>query len=39
MSYPAFNANSLSLKPGLRLLEASAGTGKTFASMRLMLTF
>ncbi|MFZ9535425.1 MAG: UvrD-helicase domain-containing protein [Vulcanococcus sp.] len=37
MSHPAFNANSLSLKPGLRLLEASAGTGKTFALAHLVL--
>ena len=26
-----FEANQLPLAPGLRLLEASAGTGKTFA--------
>ncbi|MFM9042131.1 MAG: UvrD-helicase domain-containing protein [Vulcanococcus sp.] len=37
MSHPPFNANTLSLKPGLRLLEASAGTGKTFALAHLVL--
>ena len=33
----AFNANSFPLEPGLRLLEASAGTGKTFALAHLVL--
>ena len=33
----AFNANSFPLDPGLRLLEASAGTGKTFALAHLVL--
>ena len=37
MSHPPFDANALSLKPGLRLLEASAGTGKTFALAHLVL--
>ena len=32
-----FEANSLPLEPGLRLLEASAGTGKTFALAHLVL--
>ncbi|MEI8250579.1 MAG: UvrD-helicase domain-containing protein [Synechococcus sp. ELA057] len=32
-----FDANGLSLDPGLRLLEASAGTGKTFALAHLVL--
>ena len=34
---PDFDANTLSLEPGLRLLEASAGTGKTFALAHLVL--
>ena len=34
---PAFDANTLALEPGLRLLEASAGTGKTFALAHLVL--
>ena len=33
----AFEANRLPLGPGLRLLEASAGTGKTFALAHLVL--
>lgn len=38
MSTPnAFDANRLPLGPGLRLLEASAGTGKTFALAHLVL--
>ena len=32
-----FEANQLPLAPGLRLLEASAGTGKTFALAHLVL--
>jgi hypothetical protein len=32
-----FEANSFPLSPGLRLLEASAGTGKTFALAQLVL--
>ena len=32
-----FDANGLCLEPGLRLLEASAGTGKTFALAHLVL--
>ncbi len=32
-----FNANTYPLEPGLRLLEASAGTGKTFALAHLAL--
>ena len=32
-----FEANSFALTPGLRLLEASAGTGKTFALAQLVL--
>jgi exodeoxyribonuclease V beta subunit len=32
-----FDANSLDLAPGIRLLEASAGTGKTFALSHLVL--
>ena len=34
---PAFEANRFSLDPGVRLLEASAGTGKTFALAHLVL--
>ncbi|MEY3735072.1 MAG: hypothetical protein RLZZ624_130 [Cyanobacteriota bacterium] len=34
---PAFEANSFGLDPGVRLLEASAGTGKTFALAHLVL--
>ncbi len=37
MSAAGFDANALSLEPGLRLLEASAGTGKTFALAHLVL--
>ena len=32
-----FEANAFPLEPGLRLLEASAGTGKTFALAQLVL--
>ena len=32
-----FNANTYPLEPGIRLLEASAGTGKTFALAHLTL--
>ena len=38
MSAP-FEANSFALDPGLRLLEASAGTGKTFALAHLVLRY
>ena len=38
MSQP-FEANSFDLSPGLRLLEASAGTGKTFALAHLVLRY
>ncbi|MEB3234515.1 MAG: UvrD-helicase domain-containing protein [Cyanobacteriota bacterium] len=34
---PPFEANGLPLDPGIRLLEASAGTGKTFALAHLVL--
>ena len=34
---PAFDANRFPLEPGVRLLEASAGTGKTFALAHLVL--
>jgi exodeoxyribonuclease V beta subunit len=34
---PAFEANGFPLSPGVRLLEASAGTGKTFALAHLVL--
>ena len=34
---PLFEANSFPLQPGLQLLEASAGTGKTFALAHLVL--
>ena len=37
MTLPAFDANGLPLTPGIRLLEASAGTGKTFALAHLVL--
>jgi exodeoxyribonuclease V beta subunit len=37
MTLPPFEANSLPLSPGIRLLEASAGTGKTFALAHLVL--
>jgi len=36
---PLFEANGFSLEPGLRLLEASAGTGKTFALAHLVLRY
>ena len=32
-----FDANALALQPGVQLLEASAGTGKTFALAHLVL--
>ena len=34
---PPFDANGMPLGPGIRLLEASAGTGKTFALAHLVL--
>ena len=34
-----FDANTFSLEPGIRLLEASAGTGKTFALAHLVLRY
>ena len=34
---PPFEANGMPLTPGIRLLEASAGTGKTFALAHLVL--
>ena len=34
-----FEANAFPLEPGLRLLEASAGTGKTFALAQLVLRY
>ena len=37
MNHPPFEANRFPLDPGLRLLEASAGTGKTFALAHLVL--
>ena len=37
MSLLRFDANSMPLSPGIRLLEASAGTGKTFALAHLVL--
>ena len=37
MSLAAFDANAMPLSPGIRLLEASAGTGKTFALAHLVL--
>ena len=37
MTLPRFDANALPLSPGIRLLEASAGTGKTFALAHLVL--
>ena len=37
MTLPPFEANALPLTPGIRLLEASAGTGKTFALAHLVL--
>ncbi|MFM7649088.1 MAG: UvrD-helicase domain-containing protein, partial [Cyanobium sp.] len=37
MSLPPFEHNGMPLDPGIRLLEASAGTGKTFALAHLVL--
>ena len=37
MSLARFDANAMPLSPGIRLLEASAGTGKTFALAHLVL--
>lgn len=37
MNHPRFEPNHFPLEPGLRLLEASAGTGKTFALAHLVL--
>jgi exodeoxyribonuclease V beta subunit len=37
MTLPPFEPNALPLSPGIRLLEASAGTGKTFALAHLVL--
>ncbi|MGC6483050.1 MAG: UvrD-helicase domain-containing protein [Synechococcus sp.] len=37
MNHPCFDPNRFPLNPGLRLLEASAGTGKTFALAHLVL--
>jgi len=37
VSHPCFDANQFPLTPGCRLLEASAGTGKTFALAHLVL--
>jgi exodeoxyribonuclease V beta subunit len=37
MSLPPFEPNGMPLDPGIRLLEASAGTGKTFALAHLVL--
>ena len=37
MSLPPFEPNAMPLGPGIRLLEASAGTGKTFALAHLVL--
>ena len=37
MNHPCFDANQFPLTPGCRLLEASAGTGKTFALAHLVL--
>ncbi|MBM5795663.1 MAG: DNA helicase UvrD, partial [Cyanobacteria bacterium M_surface_7_m2_037] len=37
MSLLRFDANAMPLSPGIRLLEASAGTGKTFALAHLVL--
>ena len=36
-SLASFDANAMPLSPGIRLLEASAGTGKTFALAHLVL--
>ena len=37
MTLPPFEPNAMPLSPGIRLLEASAGTGKTFALAHLVL--
>ncbi|MFM8259504.1 MAG: UvrD-helicase domain-containing protein [Vulcanococcus sp.] len=37
MTLPPFEPNGMPLSPGIRLLEASAGTGKTFALAHLVL--
>ena len=37
MTLPPFQPNAMPLNPGIRLLEASAGTGKTFALAHLVL--
>jgi exodeoxyribonuclease V beta subunit len=37
MTLPPFKPNAMPLSPGIRLLEASAGTGKTFALAHLVL--
>jgi exodeoxyribonuclease V beta subunit len=37
MKLPPFEPNGMPLSPGIRLLEASAGTGKTFALAHLVL--
>ena len=37
MTLAPFDANAVPLSPGIRLLEASAGTGKTFALAHLVL--
>jgi exodeoxyribonuclease V beta subunit len=37
MTLEPFDANAVPLRPGIRLLEASAGTGKTFALAHLVL--
>jgi exodeoxyribonuclease V beta subunit len=37
MNLPPFEPNGMPLSPGIRLLEASAGTGKTFALAHLVL--
>lgn len=37
MTLPSFEPNAMPLSPGIRLLEASAGTGKTFALAHLVL--
>lgn len=37
MTLPPFQPNAMPLSPGIRLLEASAGTGKTFALAHLVL--
>ena len=37
MTLPPFEPNAMPLSPGIRLLEASAGTGKTFTISALYL--